>query len=351
MSYDDPHIISDGITILDALDALNKLSGEVMTLLAVDAEGRMTGTLTDGDIRRCLLQGSGLLDKVRSVMHRNFRYLHSGESNVAELRRCRQLGISLLPVLDDNGCIQRIIDLTRCRSVLPVSAILMAGGRGERLRPLTLTTPKPLLKIGSRPIIDYNVESLAAHGITDITVTTNYLAEMIHEHFSEPLYGVNVKCLRETAPLGTLGAVSLVERDDNGVTLVMNSDLLTTISYEDMYLKHIEDKADITVASVPYMVSVPYAILMTDGSHVNSIEEKPTYTYQANAGIYLINNSLLNTLKPGERIDTPELIERAIADGRRVSFFPISGLWMDIGSPSDFKQAQELMRHHHDLTH
>ena len=118
-----------------------------------------------------------------------------------------------------------------------------------------------------------------------------------------------------------------------------------------MYLKHIEDKADITVASVPYMVSVPYAILMTDGSHVNSIEEKPTYTYQANAGIYLINNSLLNTLKPGERIDTPELIERAIADGRRVSFFPISGLWMDIGSPSDFKQAQELMRHHHDLTH
>ncbi len=174
---------------------------------------------------------------------------------------------------------------------------------------------------------------------------------MIHEHFSEPRYGVNVKCLRETAPLGTLGAVSLVERDDNGVTLVMNSDLLTTISYEDMYLKHIEDKADITVASVPYMVSVPYAILMTDGSHVNSIEEKPTYTYQANAGIYLINNRLLNTLKPGERIDTPELIERAIADGRRVSFFPISGLWMDIGSPSDFKQAQELMRHHHDLTH
>ena len=99
------------------------------------------------------------------------------------------------------------------------------GGRGERLRPLTLITPKPLLKIGSRPIIDYNVESLAAHGITDITVTTNYLAEMIHEHFSEPRYGVNVKCLRETAPLGTLGAVSLVERDDNGVTLVMNSDL------------------------------------------------------------------------------------------------------------------------------
>ena len=225
----------------------------------------------------------------------------------------------------------------------------MAGGKGERLRPLTLNTPKPLLEIGGKAIIDYNIEALSSVGINDITVTTRYLAEQIHKHFATPIAGVKVKCVTETQPLGTIGAASLVPRDKEGNTLVMNSDLLTTISFEEMYMRHIEEQADVTIAAIPYVVSVPYAILTTDGVTVNGIEEKPSYSYYANAGIYIFSNKLLDTVPSDSRTDATDLIEQAIDKGLKVVYYPINGTWIDVGSPNDFKQAQDLMRHHNDL--
>ncbi len=346
----DRHIINDNSTLLDALRQLNSLSGEVMTLLAVNNNGVMTGTITDGDIRRNLLNGVTLTSPVSDAMNRRFKYLQGDVVDVVHMRQCRLKGITLLPHLDNQGRIKQVYDLTVTRSVLPISAILMAGGKGERLRPLTTTTPKPLLKIDGKAIIDYNVEALAAVGIDDITVTTRYLADQIHDHFAIPVAGVNVKCVEETIPMGTIGAASLVKRGKGYATIIMNSDLLTTISFEDMYLKHIEENADITIAAIPYSVSVPYAILATDGAQVTAIEEKPSYSYYANAGIYIISNELLDTLSTEERTDATDLVERAINSGRRVIYFPINGTWIDVGSPTDFKQAQDLMRHHHDLT-
>ncbi len=346
----DRHIINDNSTLLDALRQLNSLSGEVMTLLAVNNNGVMTGTITDGDIRRNLLNGVTLTSPVSDAMNRRFKYLQGDVVDVVHMRQCRLKGITLLPHLDNQGRIKQVYDLTVTRSVLPISAILMAGGKGERLRPLTTTTPKPLLKIDGKAIIDYNVEALAAVGIDDITVTTRYLADQIHDHFAIPVAGVNVKCVEETIPMGTIGAASLVKRGKGNATIIMNSDLLTTISFEDMYLKHIEENADITIAAIPYSVSVPYAILATDGAQVTAIEEKPSYSYYANAGIYIISNELLDTLSTEERTDATDLVERAINSGRRVIYFPINGTWIDVGSPTDFKQAQDLMRHHHDLT-
>lgn len=344
----DPHIISQNATLIDALGQLNKLSGGLMTLMAVDNEGIMTGTLTDGDVRRALLAGAGLDSSVEAVMHRDFKSMPADAVDVAAIRRFRLSGIKLLPLLGSDGTIVRLLDLSHNNTALPVSAVLMAGGRGERLRPMTDTMPKPLLMIDGKSIIDYNVEALAAAGIDDITVATRYLAHKLEEHFSEPMAGVNVKCIREDLPLGTIGALSLMpERDPDGTTLVMNSDLLTTISYEELYLTHIERRADITIAVLPYSVSVPYAILCTDpDSHrVIGIEEKPTYSYYANAGIYLISNSLLNALTVGEHIDATDLVERAIRQGKTVTYYPINGTWIDVGTPADFKQAEELMRH------
>ncbi len=346
----DRHIINDNSTLLDALRQLNSLSGEVMTLLAINNNGVMTGTITDGDIRRNLLNGVTLTSPVSDAMNRRFKYLQGDVVDVVHMRQCRLKGITLLPHLDNQGRIKQVYDLTVTRSVLPISAILMAGGKGERLRPLTTTTPKPLLKIDGKAIIDYNVEALAAVGIDDITVTTRYLSDQIHDHFAIPVAGVNVKCVEETIPMGTVGAASLVKRGKGNATIIMNSDLLTTISFEDMYLKHIEENADITIAAIPYSVSVPYAILATDGAQVTAIEEKPSYSYYANAGIYIISNELLDTLSTEERTDATDLVERAINSGRRVIYFPINGTWIDVGSPTDFKQAQDLMRHHHDLT-
>jgi dTDP-glucose pyrophosphorylase len=345
------HIINKNSNLLDALQMLNILSGEVMTLFVVDDEQRMCGTLTDGDIRRALIGGLSPESSVEKAMFKNFRAIHGNTVDSVELlRECRNLGIMLVPRLADDGKIVEIINLKQIHTILPVSAILMAGGKGERLRPMTLTTPKPLLQIDGKAIIDYNIEALAACGINDITVTTRYLAEQLDEHFAKPVAGVQVKCVREDIPLGTIGAAALVERKAEGDTIVMNSDLLTTISFEELYMRHYSTDADVTIAVIPYQVSVPYAILATEGNQVTAIEEKPAYSYYANAGIYVFRNSLLDTLSPDTRVDATDLIEQAIADGRRVTYYPIKGTWIDIGSPVDFKHAGELMRHHRTLT-
>lgn len=343
------YVIKENATLLEALHQLNLLSGKQMVLLVTNECDVMTGTLTDGDVRRALLGGVSLNAQVKEAMHRNFKAIKTKEVDVVMMRNCRINGVGILPHLNDDGTIKTVYDLTKTKAVLPLSAILMAGGKGERLRPLTLNTPKPLLEIGGKAIIDYNIEALASVGIDDITVTTRYLADQIHAHFSTPVAGVNVKCVTETLPLGTIGAASLVSRSEEGNTLVMNSDLLTTISFEEMYMRHIEERADVTIAAIPYVVSVPYAILTTDGAQVKGIEEKPSYSYYANAGIYIFSNKLLNTVPSDSRTDATDLIEQAINNGLKVVYYPINGTWIDVGSPNDFKQAQDLMRHHNDL--
>lgn len=344
----DRHIISEDARLIDAIAKLNQLSGSVMTLFAVDCGGRVAGSLTDGDVRRALLAGVAVTEPVSRAVNTRFKALSGDEIDLRLLRQYRRAGLKLVPRLDESGVIMEIIDTTTTATQLPVSAILMAGGKGERLRPLTLTTPKPLLKIGDRPIIDYNIDALARAGVRDIYVTVNYMADKLEAHFALPVAGVTVRCVREDRPLGTIGSAALVDLPEQGATIVMNSDLLTTISFEDMYLHHLDEGADITIAAVPYNVSVPYAILSTDGKSVTDLQEKPLYSYYANAGIYIISNSLLRALDPGKRTDATDLIEKAIHSRLKVTYFPISGTWIDIGSPTDFAHAKELMRHHLD---
>ena len=344
------HLISSEASLLDALRKLNELSGSTMTLFAVDSSGRVYGTVTDGDIRRALLAGARPEGPVAAAANRNFSYVRGERPDVACLRELRLKGIRLVPRLDDEGCLAGIIDLNATPSMLPLRALLMAGGKGERLRPLTLTTPKPLLEIDGKAIIDYNVEALAAVGVADITVSTAYMADAIDAHFAAPVAGVQVRTVRESQPLGTIGAASLLDwPDDGGDALVMNSDLLTTISFEEMYLHHKAQDADITIAAIPYAVSVPYAILTTDGARVTGREEKPSYSHYANAGIYMMRPGVLRSVPPGERTDATDLIERVIASGGRVAYYVIRGTWIDVGSPTDFRQASELMRHHKNL--
>lgn len=341
----DRHIIREGAPLMDAIARLNELSGGVMTLLVTDSDGRMTGTLTDGDVRRALLQGIGLESRVEEAMFRQFRSLKADAIDPAALRELRLKGLKLIPMIDSYGRISRVIDTRVTKTLLPLRAVLMAGGKGERLRPMTLSVPKPLLKVGGKAIIDYNIEALASVGVDDVSVTVNYLAEQIEEHFSKEVAGVKVKCVREPRALGTIGSVSLVDLPSEGDTIVMNSDLLTTVSFENMYLTHRERGADVTIAVVPYNVSVPYAILSTDDDRVTALQEKPSYSYYANAGIYIFSNDLLKKLPADERTDATDLIEQAIAEGRKVTYYPINGTWIDIGSPIDFAHACELVRH------
>lgn len=342
------HLISAEAPVIEALAKLNALSGEAMTLFVIDHAGRVAGTLTDGDIRRALVGGHSLQTPVTDVMRCNFRYCTGDSPDVKALREFRNHGLTLVPWLNTDHTLCEIIDLTKTPARLPLSAVLMAGGKGERLRPLTLTTPKPLLQVGGKAIIDYNIEALGRCGISDITVTVKYLADMMRSHFSSPVGGVNVKCVEESQPMGTIGAAALCELPSSGSSIVMNSDLLTNISFEDMYLHHIAHRADITMAVVPYQVSVPFAIVSSDSDDptvVTGLQEKPVYSYFANAGIYIFPNELLRRLPIDRRTDATDLIERAITDSLKVSQFPINGTWIDIGSPADFRQATELLRY------
>lgn len=337
----DKHLIQTTDTVKEALVRLNALSGESMTLFALDGE-RLAGTVTDGDIRRALIAGATLASTVAEIMHRDFMCVRSGDDRARAIAEGRRRHIDLLPVAED-GRITGILDLRRLRTSLPIDAVLMAGGRGERLRPLTERTPKPLLSVGGKAIIDYNVDELEACGVENIFVTVNYLASQIEEHFSRRTGPARVTCVREPRRLGTIGSLSLVDGLACDNVLLMNSDLLTTLDLEALYLHHVSSGADVTMGAVPYNVSVPYALLRLDGERVEGLEEKPAYNYFANAGVYLIRRALLGRIPEGEYLDAPDFVSELIADGGKVICHPVEGTWIDIGSPDDYRYANELM--------
>ncbi len=339
-------IIKDSATIRDALVALDGNTHDWQTLFVVDNKERMVGTLTDGDIRRGLIKGADLDDIVSSVMHRDFKYVREGQIDPQLLKEFRLKQIYFIPVLDEANHIVKVCNLVKYHTFLPIDAILMAGGKGERLRPLTEKTPKPLLIVGDKAIIDHNVDRLISYGVKHISVTVNYLKEQIEDHYKEPRNEVQINCVREPMFLGTMGAVRLVEQFHNDTVLVMNSDLFTDIDYEDFYLHFKEHNADMSVAAVPYSISIPYGILdIKDNRIISGIQEKPTYDYYANAGIYLIKRSAFELVPQGVCFNATDFIKALVDAGRKIVRFPMNGTWIDIGNPQDYKRANEFVKH------
>ena len=270
---DRSHFIDKSSSLLEALKQINGLkSNEPLVLFVIDNDDKMLGTLTDGDARRAIISGSKLSDTVSSVMQKFFNFVKDGEGDlVQDLHHQRELKMKLVPILDNDNHIIDIINLERFITRLPVDAVLMAGGKGERLRPLTEKTPKPLLPVGDKAIIDHNIDRLISYGIQNISVTVNYLKEQIEEHFSVLRNGVRVQCVREPKYLGTIGSIKFVDNFSHDTVLVMNSDVFTNINYEDFYLHFKEYNAEMSVASVPYNVSIPYGILDLDGRNVQGL--------------------------------------------------------------------------------
>lgn len=340
------HIISKDISLLEALSRINDLAPEPLVLFVVDNDNRMVGTLTDGDSRRALIAGASVEDKVEKIMHRSFNYMKFEElDNVKEIKRQKDLKMSLIPVLDNENHIVEIINLEKFITRLPIDAVLMAGGKGERLRPLTEKTPKPLLPVGNKAIIDHNIDRLINYGVKHISVTVNYLKEQLEEHFMEPRGEVKVDTVREPKYLGTIGSIRFVKEFYNDTILVMNSDLFTNINYEDFYLHFKEHDAEMSVAAVPYTVSVPYGIFDLDGRDIQGLIEKPTYNYYANAGIYLIKRSALEEIPEDTFFNATDLIEKLIKENKKVIRFPLNGTWIDIGNPQEYQKANELVKH------
>lgn len=340
------HLINKDKTLLEALSQINDLAPEPLVLFVVDEEQRMVGTLTDGDSRRALIAGASVNDKAKKIMHRDFNYMRVDDiNNVMELRHQKEMQMKLVPILDDEKHIVDIINLEMYKTRLPVDAVLMAGGKGERLRPLTEKTPKPLLPVGDKAIIDHNVDRLINYGVRHISVTVNYLKEQIEEHYQDPRNGIKIQTVREPKFLGTIGSIKFVPKFYNDTILLMNSDVFTNIDYEDFYLHFQQHDAEMSVAAIPYNVSIPYGILDLDGRNIQGLLEKPKYTYYANAGIYLIKRRALDMIPEYSFFNATDLVEKLIAKGMKVIRYPLNGTWIDIGNPEEYQKANDLVKH------
>lgn len=340
------HTVSANETIRDALAFLDRHAIRGNTAFVKDDSGHIIGSVTDGDIRRGLLKGVAISDSVQSVMNTVFRFLEEGNFSDRDITTIKAEGIVFLPVLRQQKLI-RVLDLSRYKTPLPIDVILMAGGMGKRLMPLTQDTPKPLLKVGSKPIMEHNIDRLISNGVTNFHISVNYLGEQIIAYFADGTQkGVSIGYLKENKPLGTLGSVSLVREFFHDHVLVMNGDLLSNIDFADFFESHTASDSDLTIAATSYHVDVPYAVLEVDEENtVLSFREKPRYNHFCNAGIYLIKASLLANMPQNEYYDATDLIEDAIRKGSKVATYPITGYWLDIGRKEDFIRAQEDVKH------
>ncbi len=223
----------------------------------------------------------------------------------------------------------------------------MAGGRGDRLRPLTDSAPKPMLKVGDKPILEHNLDRLISFGVSDIYISVKYMKEQIMDYFGNgENKGIKITYIEEDVPLGTLGALSLIEKLEHDDILVMNSDLLTNIDFEDFFNFYKSESATMALASIPYVVNIPYAVIQTDHHKVQSFSEKPSYTYYSNGGIYLMNAKLKGLIVRGEFFNATDLMDLVISDAKlSLVHYPLLGYWLDIGKHQDFVKAQEGIKH------
>ncbi len=334
-------------TAREALLLINKIAIPNMALFIVNENKQLIGSLTDGDIRRGFLKGLTIDSPVRDFMNPTSKCFVDGENNFEKVKSYKDAGMRFIPIINSDKLIVRVIDLDKLRSIIPADAILMAGGKGERLKPLTDNIPKPMLKIGDKPIIIRNLERLANYGINNFHISVRHMAEEIEKGINEQEFeNATINFVKEDKPLGTIGSVKLIKKFVNDTILLMNSDILTNIDFHDFYKKFVESGSDMVVATVPYHIDVPYAIMdINDKNIVTSFSEKPRYTYFSNAGIYLFKKELVNLIPDNDAFDATHFMEAVIANKKKLTSYPILGYWLDIGRVEDYYKAQEDVKH------
>ena len=328
-------------TVRDAMAALDRGASQIA--LAVDVEGRLVGVVTDGDLRRALLAGTVLEDPLEPLVTRRFAALGPGEGRVEAVELMRARRVDAVPVVDADG---RPVGLHLLHDVLGRVvrtnwAVIMAGGQGTRLRPLTETVPKPMLKVAGRPILERLVLHLVGSGVTRIFVSINYLGHVIEEHFGDgSQFGCEIDYLREEARLGTAGALGLLPAPPSEALLLLNGDLVTSADIGGLLDFHGMGGFDATIGVRRYLHTVPFGSVERDGDRVTALEEKPTIEREVNSGIYALEPSVVARVRPGERATTPELIADVLAGGGRVGAFEIEDEWIDVGQREQLAAAR-----------
>lgn len=333
------YLISNDSNIIEALNQLNRQTLDPI-LFVVDTSNKLVGSLTDGDIRRGLLSGIKTTDLITEIIHKTPKYIQKGENDLKKIIEYRERNIRVLPIVDRHHVVKNVISFRDLRSYLPVDAVIMAGGRGDRLRPLTDDKPKPLLPVGDKPILEHNIDRLRLFGIDDFWITLRYLSNHIIEYFGDgSRKDIHIEYVHEKEPLGTIGSVSTINNLVHDYVLVLNSDLLTNMDYEHFFLDFIKEDADMSVVTIPYSIDIPYGVLETNNGYVINFCEKPTYTYYTNGGIYLIKKEILKYIPFGKHYNATDLIEYLISINKKVISYPLSTYWLDIGRHEDYLKA------------
>ncbi|MCD4734811.1 MAG: nucleotidyltransferase family protein [Bacteroidales bacterium] len=340
-------IVSPEISIAKAIPILDSAGAGI--LLVCDEDRKLLGIITDGDIRRAILNNISFEGACITIANKDTVLARSDPTPTEALHlmdHSNKFVVNHLPVLDQSGC---VVDLIMRRDLvkeddLGLSAVVMAGGFGTRLYPLTKKLPKPMLPMGDRPLMQVIIEQLRGSGIRKVNISTHYQPEKIIDHFGDgTAFDVDINYVNEKSPMGTAGALGLMENTEEPL-LVINGDILTKVDYRAMLDYHREHNADITVAVRQYHMQVPYGVIEGEGEHVRQIREKPNLNFLVNAGIYILEPSARRNIKNGQRLEMTDLIQQLIEDGNTVVSFPIIEYWLDIGQHADYEQAQNDMK-------
>ncbi len=331
-----------GSTLLDGLNKLNE--GVQKIVLAVDDHNRLIGVLCDGDFRRALVRGATLQSPLEDALNKNPISIGENTSEVLIRRLFKDhAGVYRIPILDRE---RRVLGMRYFEELSEIPdrsnrVVIMAGGQGLRLRPLTESTPKPMLPVGGRPMLETLVERCVDAGYKNFTLSVNYLAEVVEKHFGDGArWGVKIDYVRESKRLGTAGAVAMLGNLENDV-VVMNGDLLTTLDFGALLDFHLDHQAAGTMCVKKYDIEIPYGVVQEELGVIASLEEKPVQTFNVNAGIYCLSPAALKLIPTDEFFDMPSLFRRLIDTHQKTIVYPIHDYWMDVGKIQDYNQAVE----------
>jgi dTDP-glucose pyrophosphorylase len=315
--------------------------GAAQIALVTDSN-RLIGIITDGDVRRGLLRGESLDAPVTNIMRRDFRSLPASATAADALALMQRETLHQIPVLDGNGSVVHLFlleDLIKPQK-LPNSVVIMAGGEGKRLRPLTRDCPKPMLQVSGKPLLEIILKQCVDAGFENFYFAVNFLKEQIQAHFEDgSAWGARIQYLEEDKPLGTAGALSLLPQNPDHPLLVLNGDVLTRVDYTHLLRFHVDHQSAATLCVREHNTQIPYGVVSMDDTRVVALEEKPMLTHYVNAGIYLLNPDMLDLVPKDTFLDMPQLLETAAQQGKPVSAFPIHEYWLDIGHPETLARA------------
>lgn len=335
-------LVSPDASILETIAVIDQ--GAMQIAFVADAEGHLLGAVSDGDVRRAILRNIPMSTQVRQIM--NINPVAAGKDVTREQLQAmmNQAGIRQIPIVDEKNRVLRVETwqdtLQSLQKTNPV--ILMAGGAGKRLGALTASCPKPMLKVGDKPILQTILESFIECGFNNFYFSVNYHADMIMNHFGDGRqWGVQIRYLRETTPLGTAGALGLLPEIPTEPMIVMNGDILTKVNFEQLLHFHAEMEGYATMCIREYQTQVPYGVVEVDNHKLSAIREKPVQHFFVSAGIYVLNPSVLNFLPQNKRVDMPDLFRTILDTQAETAVFPIREYWIDIGRMDDYERAND----------